>query len=420
MNTPTQSTIPDITKTTSARSAPLENTPDRWRIDETDSIIIIRDQKHFTANPQPADWLQRIKEYFHTIPDLAALGPKRLTPSGLIQSMGEFIIHPKGFHHLGEDQNATAYRFPEEVDIISTGLLAVDRNAYHRVGGLNHSLNDLAMTDLCLKLRQQSGRIITIPDVAIVISNESSPNPSKTDARAFHDHWGFNWIAPDLDTISAQYAGTGLLWNVRFWGCALPFEKYIHRPSLHWNNYVKVEPYRKRADHLTEIIAELTPQGLIVDLGCGDGLYAHLLALRGREVLGLDPEESAVKQAKQHTSSYKSYPNSPPRFQLANGSAIPIDNQSAQTVFMLDVIEHLPNPVKILTEAARTIKPGGHIFITTPAEQFGHSSDPVYHITEYTPKDLKRQVNAIHNLKVISTGSITGIYRDILIAAQKQ
>lgn len=390
-----------------------------WRIDESESIVIIRAKSHAESSPQPDDWRQRIKSYFETIPNLAALGPKRLTTEGKIHSMGEFLIHPKGFHHLGKDHPATFYRFPEEVDVIAAGLLAVNRSAYHRVGGIDQTLGDLALIDLCLKLRLEGGRSIAVPDIVIETTENDTPQPDSAEASAFHDHWGFDWRAPDLEDLSARYAGTGLLWNVRYWGSALPFEKYLDRPAVHWTNYVEVEHYRQRADRLVEMIAKLTPTGLAVDLGCGDGLFTHLLARRGVEVLGIDPEEAAINQAHKLTTACETSPGLSPRFELGNGSNLSLENESAQTIFMLDVIEHLPNPIRILNEAARVLKTGGHLFVTTPAAQYGASSDPVYHLTEYSPAELENQLNAVPHLKVISRGSIAGVYRDILLAARK-
>ena len=37
--------------------------------------------------------------------------------------------------------------------------------------------------------------------------------------------------------------------------------------------------------------------GQVLDLGCGDGLFSHLFALRGGEVIGVDTEPAAIEQA---------------------------------------------------------------------------------------------------------------------------
>lgn len=390
----------------------------RWRLEESGDVIVIRQEEKAVADPRQDDWFARLRGYFSTIPALAAIGPKRVTASGQIFSMGEFLIHPKGFHYLGQGMPATCYRFPEEVDVLSGGLVMVHRNRCEAVGGLDRHLGGLAMIDLCLKLRREGGRCLAVPDV--VVTTEVAADAVATDqADAFRSRWGFDWNIADLDDVRTRYQGTGVLWNARFHGRAMPFEKYDERPAVHWTNYLNVEPYRQRADHLTEIVARLTPGGLCVDLGCGDGLYAHLLALRGVEVVGVDLEESAIAQARERTEACRTYPGKRPRFELGCGSTLPIEEGSAQTVFMLDVIEHLPNPIRVLKEAARTLKSGGHLFLTTPAAQYGSSSDATYHITEFTPDELRRFVNAVPGLKVVSQGRIGGVYRDILMSARK-
>jgi 2-polyprenyl-3-methyl-5-hydroxy-6-metoxy-1,4-benzoquinol methylase len=83
------------------------------------------------------------------------------------------------------------------------------------------------------------------------------------------------------------------------------------------------------------------------------------------------------------------------------------------------VIEHLANPIQILKEISRVLMPGGHLICVTPAWQFGASSDAVYHGFEYTAEELSRQINAAPNLKVVKTGNITGVYRDLIVIAQK-
>ena len=59
--------------------------------------------------------------------------------------------------------------------------------------------------------------------------------------------------------------------------------------------------------------------------------------------------------------------------------------------FLLDVIEHLPNDTEALRQAAKAIKPGGCLFVTTPAlKQFwSYNDDLVSHLRRYTRKDYQ-------------------------------
>ncbi len=364
----------------------------------------------------PADWRDRFPTYLRDLPNIGLVGAKRISADRRLVSMGEFIIHPKGCHSLGQGLSADAFRFPEEVDAIAGGVVAIDRKTWDEIGGLDESLGELALVDLSLRVRQLGKRCLCVPDV-IVTDTTPLPTQSEYDVE-FERRWGFDRRSADLDTVRQRYAGTGLLWNQRWWGAALPFEKYDQRPALHWKSYAEVEPFRQRADHLVKIIRSLTPAGLAIDLGCGDGLSAHLLAKQGVEVIGLDPESSAIEQARQATAA-QTYPGARPRFERISAGPLPLTDAAAQTLFMLDVIEHLPNPTAVLREAARLIQPGGHLIVSTPAWQFGGCSDPTYHVTEYTMPELERQIEAVTAMRIVNRAQITGIYRDIIAIARK-
>lgn len=389
-----------------------------WRIDAgaLEKSVIVRRTAPNRACIAPGDWLSRLAAYLRDLPGVSVVGAKRISAGRRLVSMGELLIHPKGFHHLGEGLSADAFRFPEEVDAIGAGAAAIDRAVWEQLGGLDEAMGPLALLDLSLRARRAGGRCIVVPDV--VAQDELALTARCAEDDRFTQRWGFDRLSPDLDVVRQQYAGTGLLWNVRFWGAALPFEKYDQRPSLHWKSYAEVDPFRQRADHLVKMLRNLTPRGVAVDLGCGDGLYAHLLAKQGVEVIGLDPEASAIDQAHQATAA-QTYPGARPRFERISAGPLPLADAAAQTLFMLDVIEHLPNPTAVLREAARIIKPGGHLIVSTPAWQFGGCSDPTYHVTEYTMAELERQIEAVTVMRIANRAQITGIYRDIIAIARK-
>lgn len=378
--------------------------------------MIVRNGTLAGASIQPGDWLDRFAAYLVDLPNVGLVGAKRISADHKLVSMGEFIIHPKGFHCLGEGLSADAFRFPEEVDAIGGGVATIKRAMWEQLGGLDEAMGPLALLDLSLRARRAGGRCIAVPDV--IMHDEATLSRRCAEDVYFTQRWGFDRRSADLDAVRQRYAGTGLLWNARWWGAALPFEKYDQRPVLHWHSYANVESFRQRADHLVKMIADLTPNGLAVDLGCGDGLYAHLLAARGVAVVGFDPETTGIEQARQATG-VQQYPKQPPRFEHIDAGPLPLPDGAAATVFMLDVIEHLPNPTAVLREATRLVKPGGHLIISTPAWQFGGSSDPTYHLVEYTMPQLERQIEAVTAMLIVNRAQITGIYRDIIAVARK-
>jgi SAM-dependent methyltransferase len=62
---------------------------------------------------------------------------------------------------------------------------------------------------------------------------------------------------------------------------------------------------------------------------------------------------------------------------------------SWDAAFLLDVIEHLPDDVEAIKQASESLKPGGLLFITTPAfKQFwSYNDEMANHLRRYTKKD---------------------------------
>ncbi len=382
-----------------------------------DTLFLQHEAAHSIA---PAEWPDALAAMLARWPRTAVVGAKRVRPTGEIASCGEFVVHPKGFHHLGRGATGNAYRFPIEVDAITGGVLAIRQSAIDDSQSAVERLSSpLGAIDLCLALRQRDWRVAVDPSVVVVEETTAEPEMNVDAHRAFIDRWGFDWRAADLSAVRARYAGTGLLWNIAVHGRALPFAKYAERPLVHWRNYEEVSPYRQRAEHLVQLVQQLLPAGRVLDLGCGDGLFTHLFARLGLEAIGMDPEQIAIDQAQQRTAG-ESYPAAPPSYVCTEGQGdvLPLPDRSVHLVTLLDVIEHLENPVGLLREVKRIMKPGGGVLISTPEWQFGGSSDPVYHGFEYTEEELVRQVEAC-GFECMHTGRIGGTYRDLIVIGRR-
>jgi SAM-dependent methyltransferase len=59
-------------------------------------------------------------------------------------------------------------------------------------------------------------------------------------------------------------------------------------------------------------------------------------------------------------------------------------------VFLLDVIEHLPDDIGAMHQAAKALKPGGYLFVTTPALNFfwSYNDEFAYHLRRYSKQDF--------------------------------
>lgn len=94
----------------------------------------------------------------------------------------------------------------------------------------------------------------------------------------------------------------------------------------------------------------------VLDLGCGDGFFAHVAF--GRIDVGIDPDKNAVDEAKKR-DIYK-------EIKLYDGKKIPYKNSYFTTVLCNSTFEHIPNMDEVLQEVSRVTKKGGMLYFTVP------------------------------------------------------
>jgi SAM-dependent methyltransferase len=71
----------------------------------------------------------------------------------------------------------------------------------------------------------------------------------------------------------------------------------------------------------------------------------------------------------------------------------PVEDGSLRAVVLLDVLEHLPNPVDVLRDVARTLRPNGGVVVTVPAIPwlYGNWDRALGHYRRYTGRQLRQQ-----------------------------
>ncbi|MFO1422046.1 MAG: bifunctional 2-polyprenyl-6-hydroxyphenol methylase/3-demethylubiquinol 3-O-methyltransferase UbiG [Candidatus Competibacteraceae bacterium] len=116
-----------------------------------------------------------------------------------------------------------------------------------------------------------------------------------------------------------------------------------------------------RLDYIAERAGALAGQQ-VLDVGCGGGILAESMALRGAQVLGIDMGEAPLAVAQLH--------------QLESGAELDYRRITAEeladsepagfdVVTCMELLEHVPNPASTIEACARLVKPGGHLFFST-------------------------------------------------------
>jgi|GEM_PF-714412 len=98
----------------------------------------------------------------------------------------------------------------------------------------------------------------------------------------------------------------------------------------------------------------------VLDLACGEGYGAALLARRAFTVVGVDIDSHSITHARRR------YYRTNLRFVTAPATAIPLADASIDVITSFETIEHLAEQELMLAEFHRVLAPGGLLFISSP------------------------------------------------------
>jgi glycosyltransferase involved in cell wall biosynthesis/SAM-dependent methyltransferase len=110
---------------------------------------------------------------------------------------------------------------------------------------------------------------------------------------------------------------------------------------------------------MLDMLSDMGP-AKVLDIGCSGGLLAERIRAAGHHVTGVDYLE--IPGVRERTDSF---------FRADLSQGIPAEvGTGYDLVIAGDIIEHLPEPARILREVLRVLRPGGQVFLSVP--NFGH------------------------------------------------
>jgi 2-polyprenyl-3-methyl-5-hydroxy-6-metoxy-1,4-benzoquinol methylase len=129
-----------------------------------------------------------------------------------------------------------------------------------------------------------------------------------------------------------------------------PLGARLHVHARHW--LCPLEPIAER----------VPPRARVLDVGCGHGLFANLLALQSpaRDVFGVDPMATKIAVAERVAQGV-------PNVRYAVGSAADVQDAGYDAITILDVLYLLPRPAKLalLQRCRELIAPHGVLLLKT-------------------------------------------------------
>ncbi len=117
----------------------------------------------------------------------------------------------------------------------------------------------------------------------------------------------------------------------------------ISKANAHYLTYKSLVPTIQNA------LAQYA-QGRLLDIGCGNKPYEEVMPVTVTSYVGCDIDQSDLGKVDI----------------LCPADAIPVTDNSFDTVFSTQVLEHVANHQGMLAEAFRVLKPGGNLILSCP------------------------------------------------------
>jgi 2-polyprenyl-6-hydroxyphenyl methylase/3-demethylubiquinone-9 3-methyltransferase len=103
-------------------------------------------------------------------------------------------------------------------------------------------------------------------------------------------------------------------------------------------------------------------QRQVLDVGCGGGILSESMALRGGIVTGIDMAPAPLEVARLHLHE------SGARVDYRQIAAEDLLGEQAghwDVVTCMELLEHVPDPARLIQSCAELVRPGGHVFLST-------------------------------------------------------
>ncbi len=337
------------------------------------------------------NWVTKLCAVFDQGPaKLGVVGPKQLVEGGQwVHSFGDFVLHPKGYHHLYQGAGRHQVIRPAEVDHVMGCFYCCKREVHDTLGGYDENILRGQTVEFGMRARLEGYRCFAVPHIEFVHRHslrDLRANHADTDGgidvsrQSFKTKWGFDRLSADLDVVRERYAGTPLLWNADVFGMpadeayALASGPALTIETSQWKRYGEDGAFRRQMDFRVNIAQQIadhrSPPHRVGLIGASDGLLAHLLAQRGMTVCACEMSRGHIALGKQFLAG-KTYPGRAPELiHQADPRELPWESGSMDFVFWPNQIDRHPNPTPVMAEARRVMRDDGIFAVVASPEAY--------------------------------------------------
>ena len=132
--------------------------------------------------------------------------------------------------------------------------------------------------------------------------------------------------------------------------------EFFSSASGQWDR-LRVQLFGARM-HLTALLSLIDDRLVVGDLGCGTGQMSEALAPHVARVVAIDGSADMLRAARTRLDGLENV-------EIREGAleALPLEDGTLDAVVVSLVLHHQPEPARVLSEAARVLKPGGRVLV---------------------------------------------------------
>jgi len=131
---------------------------------------------------------------------------------------------------------------------------------------------------------------------------------------------------------------------------------------------LKVDPFQKywhkrRFEEVAKVLERV--DGEVLDIGCADGMFSKVIldGTHANKLIGIDVLKASIFWAKKHWKNNKRM-----KFVLGDAHNLNFKNETFSAVFVMEVLEHVHEPIRVFKEIKRILKKGGYAVFLVPSD----------------------------------------------------
>lgn len=125
------------------------------------------------------------------------------------------------------------------------------------------------------------------------------------------------------------------------------------------NGYDELHGEEQNAKYNSVLEKVNVTDGVVLDVGCGSGLFFKMVAAQANILVGVDLSVKLLEKAKEQARNFENV------FVLqADADHLPFKNGMFDYVFAFTTLQNMPNPSDTLVEIKRAVKSTGRVVVT--------------------------------------------------------